>query len=420
MKRHKSIRSMMCGVVCAALASTFTVNQATADGTEELGLPSIPIANGSYIVVEGTGLHEAQPGQIEIAIPSDTDIAQVLLYWGGRTLRPSTYPNGELSHGDSDTIMVNGEVLTGIHIGGPTLNPYSCDAYRVDITSISSNLGWIQVGQTNILAVDGLDFSHHNAGASLVVILDDGTASNIQILDDCDYAYKTHNLETVPVDLAFEASNVDRIGYLQLIVTDIDTPRPAAVDVTVDGVTTRVTEDLLENEGDFLDIVQLEVSVPAGVTNLTVQMLSIDDDTGQDPASLAWICTTWDIAEPNVSQGCTYTIGYWKNHPYDWPTDELSLWSMHDAMLTLWEKPKGGNAYIILAHQYIAAELNVVNGASIPEEVLEAWLDAQELLEAYAGKGTIPKKSDDRDAAIALASMLDDYNNGVIGPGHCD
>jgi hypothetical protein len=26
----------------------------------------------------------------------------------------------------------------------------------------------------------------------------------------------------------------------------------------------------------------------------------------------------------------------------------------------------------------------------------------------------------ERDAGIALAEMLDDYNNGLVGPGHCD
>jgi hypothetical protein len=25
-----------------------------------------------------------------------------------------------------------------------------------------------------------------------------------------------------------------------------------------------------------------------------------------------------------------------------------------------------------------------------------------------------------RDAGIDLAGLLDDYNNGIIGPGHCD
>jgi hypothetical protein len=41
----------------------------------------------------------------------------------------------------------------------------------------------------------------------------------------------------------------------------------------------------------------------------------------------------------------------------------------------------------------------------------DAWLKAHPL-------GSDPKGAD-REAGIALAATLDDYNNGVIGPGHC-
>ena len=130
---------------------------------------------------------------------------------------------------------------------------------------------------------------------------------------------------------------------------------------------------------------------------------------------------TEQLGSPSIpSQRCTYTIGYWKNHPYDWPVDELSIYTGHEAMILLWTPPKKGNAYIILAHQYIAAELNVLNGASVPDEVLHAGRDAQEMLEQYKDEGTISKKSPDRGLAIDLARVLDDYNNGILGLGHCD
>ena len=43
-------------VLFAAVAAGVTVNMAMADGTETLGAPSIPIAAGTGIIVEGTGL----------------------------------------------------------------------------------------------------------------------------------------------------------------------------------------------------------------------------------------------------------------------------------------------------------------------------------------------------------------------------
>jgi len=244
---------------------------------------------------------------------------------------------------------------------------------------------------------------------------------DMAILDGCDLAYLPWTVQTAPVEISFAPSTDPRLGTMYLIVSDIEVPRPAAVEITVGGVTTLLDDVFLDNEGADLDVVELEVPVPAGATNVTVQALSIDDGTGLQPASLYWHFVSWVIPEPYIPpEGCTYTIGYWKNHPYDWPVDDLSIYTGHEAMMILWTPPRGGNAYLILAHQYIGAELNALNGTSVPDEVLMAWLDAQEILLQYKDEGTIPKKSLDRDLAIDLASMLDDYNNGIIGPGHCD
>jgi len=403
---------MTCGVVSCIAASLVLANQAQADGSEELGMPSIPIAQGSDVMIEGVGLVNGQPGDISIDIPAGVSVAQVILYWNGTS---------SVEHGVEDTIQVNGSDVTGPLIGasGPNLGT-SADSgtYRADITA--SN--WVVAGAVNVLTVSGLDFDRHDNGAAVLVILDDGTTTDIQILDGDDSAYLTHGYQTEPVNFPVTASDAEQMATLSLIVSDIHIPRPAAVEITMNGSSYQVTDVLGLNEGDFLTVAELEVIVPADTTNITVQVLSIDNGSGLDPASLVWLCAALEIAdEPdNPPEGCTYTIGYWKNHPYDWPTDELSLWSKYDAMMTLWEKPKGGNAYIILAHQYIAAELNVVNGASIPDDVLTAWYAAQELLEEYMDEGTIPKNSEDRAWAIDLAYMLDLYNNGEIGPGHCD
>ncbi len=401
-------KTLLCLASCA-IASIMWTYEARADGTEQLGVPSIPIAPGSSVVVEGTGLDDAQPGDITIEIPAGTSISQVLLYWTGRQ---SAIP------GAMDTIQVNGTDVTGPRIGGPTLSPYPSNTYRADITDLSATNSWVLAGQVNVVTVGGLDFAYQNDGAALVVILDDGTAANIQIMDGNDFVYLPLNLECSPVEFAVAPAPDPRVGTLTLIVTDVEVPRPAAVEITVDGDVTLLDNVLTDNEGNFLDIVNLDVPVPAGATNVTVRVLSIDDETDLVPASLAWVCATWVLPEQEPT-GCTYTIGYWKNHPDDWPTDNLSIFSGDEAMDMLWS-PTKGNAYIILAHQYIGAELNVVNGTSVPDEVLAAWYLAQDLLVEYMDDGVIPKKTDDRALAIYLAGVLDDYNNGLLGPCHCD
>ena len=135
-------------------------------------------------------------------------------------------------------------------------------------------------------------------------------------------------------------------------------------------------------------------------------------------------------------QGCTLTPGYWKTHsifgpaPYDdtWallPGQEstiffLSGMSYYDV---LWTPPRGGNAYYILAHAYIAAELNMLNGASTPDDVMEAFNAATVLFETYSPDEVADMKGrngrETRAEFIRLAEILDDYNNGYLGPGHC-
>jgi hypothetical protein len=86
-------------------------------------------------------------------------------------------------------------------------------------------------------------------------------------------------------------------------------------------------------------------------------------------------------------------------------------------------QPRGGNAYYILARAWIAAYLNVLNGADIPAEVLEAWNMAKTGFETYTpAEVAMWKNKDDREKRemwIELAGILDDYNNGLTGPGHC-
>ncbi|MCK4560190.1 MAG: hypothetical protein KAV45_10425 [Calditrichia bacterium] len=138
--------------------------------------------------------------------------------------------------------------------------------------------------------------------------------------------------------------------------------------------------------------------------------------------------------------GCTLTPGYWKTHsdygpaPYDetWaeiggeipPCEENTPFfnSGKSYYQVLWTPPKKGNAYYILAHAYIAAELNRLNLSEADfTDAEEAFDQATGLFEVEANTpGVIVKlKGKDREVWIDLAEILDNYNNGIIGPGHC-
>jgi hypothetical protein len=150
----------------------------------------------------------------------------------------------------------------------------------------------------------------------------------------------------------------------------------------------------------------------------------VTDDTGTTGED-SW---TVNVNVP-CEGGCTLTQGYWKTHseygpaPYDdtWASlpdgaDTAFFGTGYSYYEILWMPPKKGNTYLILAHQYIAAELNVLNGADMPYDVQAAWDEATTLL---ADNPDMDLKGADARDAKSLAALLDDYNNGLIGPGHC-
>ena len=123
-----------------------------------------------------------------------------------------------------------------------------------------------------------------------------------------------------------------------------------------------------------------------------------------------------------VSLGCSYTQGYWKNHTDKWAGigyDPNAKFDGGMSWINLFNTPpKKGDAYIQLAHQYMAAKLNILNGASTTPAVSAAiaWAEA-----FFPGKTPATSLSKSvKAAAVAAAGTLGSYNEGLIGPGHCD
>jgi len=125
---------------------------------------------------------------------------------------------------------------------------------------------------------------------------------------------------------------------------------------------------------------------------------------------------------PTEECGCTLTQGFWKtHHPEAWPTITLTmplcgmLWI--DILNT---PPPQGSKWYILAHQYIAAQLNLFTGSCFtgitPQNIANATL----LLNQNC-PSVVPSPSQTiTDKMQQLATLLASYNEGQIGPGHCD
>jgi cysteine-rich repeat protein len=115
---------------------------------------------------------------------------------------------------------------------------------------------------------------------------------------------------------------------------------------------------------------------------------------------------------------CTFTQGYWKNHPDAWPVSSLKLGTVtytKAELIAILQTPVKGNGLIQLAHQLIAAKLNIAAGASDVD--IKVTIQAADALigSLVVGEAELPTSQ-----TSALNDKLDAFNNGNIGPGHCD
>jgi hypothetical protein len=134
-----------------------------------------------------------------------------------------------------------------------------------------------------------------------------------------------------------------------------------------------------------------------------------------------------------VDIGCTYTQGYWKNHNptvcltdpesplcIEWPVTSLTLGTVaYDVgqLLSILNTSASGNGLISLAHQLIAAKLNIANGAdgsSVAADIASA--------DAVIGGQVVPPVGSGYLApgdTSGLVTTLTAFNEGTLTVPHC-
>jgi hypothetical protein len=266
-------------------ANLNNTSRADKDGTETLGTPSIAIATGSGFAEGGVGMVGTDTGVINLTVPAGATIMQVLLYWAG----------GTTAGAGDDQISLNGTMIQGTLIGGPTyfytnVDAYFFSAYRADITG----LGLVAAG-ANSLTVADFDFTgttvDENDGASILVIYDDGTSAEIAMRDGLDMAYFDFapTLDaTVPQTFPVQAEASDRVADLVIFSGSVGLGRANQIKVTTIAGDQLFNNPLASTDGMWWDSLLLPVNVPAGATELTVQLISTP---GFDPqgASMGWV-----------------------------------------------------------------------------------------------------------------------------------
>jgi hypothetical protein len=133
---------------------------------------------------------------------------------------------------------------------------------------------------------------------------------------------------------------------------------------------------------------------------------------------------------PAYANACPLTQGFWKNHPAAWPAFCLSGGSCltlgcqsytEAELLTILKTPVGGDASLNLAHQEIAAKLNILTGSVFPggpPAVSAAIADADNLLCGFTGKlpYNVSTSSATGQQMVADAAVLDLFNSGALTP----
>jgi hypothetical protein len=117
---------------------------------------------------------------------------------------------------------------------------------------------------------------------------------------------------------------------------------------------------------------------------------------------------------------CPLGQGFWKTHPGVWPVTSLTLGRQtytRTELLTILKTPIRGDASLILAHQLIAAKLNLANGSS-PTPISTTIAAADLLLSGFTGKlpyRVKPSSSIGR-AMVNDGAALESYNNDELTP----
>lgn len=252
--------------------------------------------------------------------------------------------------------------------------------------------------ETYSTSIENLDNSPRNVNLTLNTKLNISSANLITITNNLLFPLPLIQLQSFDGtsdfqgNSSFNTSNVE----LPINITDLHLTENINTFIGTDNITILLTTKSLIY-GNFPDNVNVRFLTTA-TASVSVQYSYLPTYTE---------CT---------SEG-TYTQGYWKNHPNNWPVNTLKLGNItytKTQLLNILNKPVRGDKTISLAHQLIAAKLNTHpalynNTTCIVNEILAA----DSLLSIYP-VGSNYKQS------INLITILDNYNNGRLCENHHD
>jgi hypothetical protein len=123
------------------------------------------------------------------------------------------------------------------------------------------------------------------------------------------------------------------------------------------------------------------------------------------------------LDEVGETRRCTFGAGYWKKHPWPARFDPNAIfYTSGKHWVDVLNTPPEGDAYYILAHQFIAAGLNLdhLDPSIRPSEIGEPWRIAES---GYFTEGA--HSTFTRTEILELATLLESFNDGNQGVPPC-
>ncbi len=113
--------------------------------------------------------------------------------------------------------------------------------------------------------------------------------------------------------------------------------------------------------------------------------------------------------ECNGGGECTFTPGFWKNHPEDWPVEMLTIGDDNytkEELLAIFDYPTVGDITVKLFHHLVAAKLNVLNGS---DPAIQEYIDMGDEFFRNFALLSFPM-GEDKENAEYIKDKLEEYN----------
>ena len=253
------------------------------------------------------------------------------------------------------------------------------------------------------------------------------------------FFWKNGSIDPYEFNIQIETASAARNVTVKIPISELDqTGRNVVIDITAGPITKHIEETTFNLGNSFFLGEYLLENVPGDVNNIVVSIYSPNPAAGEWEGDSFYVSgVVADVDKVNEDPGCTLTQGYWKTHSTckvnrngkgpkrDDTWDKLAdaeetifFSSRQDYCEVFATEPGDGGKYYILAHQYIAAQLNMFNGADM-SAAAAAFTEATTFLNNHSPQdvdGDLYLES----KAVDLGGILADFNEGKIGPGHCD